>query len=210
MAREDQIMEFVELVQPLSSQETRVSDSERPVTVSGTIVRGYQSGQVVEVQMDLTDKELQRLTSVDETPLPRTMCGWRHGIHVMLMSFLVTPAALCASVCVAFYMGTMTWYNVHLHFSEDRTIWHRILVCPCLILTFPFTVGLSALGVGLYAALVQLSWFYSSWYKEFWDFEKGFYGWVCKKCGLPQCSPYEVVILDESQQTLPEDDTVLK
>ena len=213
MSREDQIMEF-EMVQPLASGEPGPSDAgqkcldpDGSVTLSGKVVHGYQSGQVVEVQM--SDKELQRLASVVE-PYPRKVCGLHQGIHIVLMSLLMAPVALCSSTCFAFYMGTMAWYNIHLHFSENRTIWHRVLVCPCLILTFPFTVGLSALGVGLYAAIVQVSWFYGSWYQEFWDFEKGFYGWMCKICGLTECSPYEVVILDELKDTLPETDPVLK
>lgn len=128
------------------------------------------------------------------------MFGAGKGPHIVLFSILCFPAAFLASLCVSFYFGALTWYNLYIYFSEERTIWHKVFLCPILILTFPFTVGLSALGIALYAGIKQISWYFMSWKTEFLDFEKGFYSWFCGKLDLPQCSPYEIVILNEDSE----------
>lgn len=125
------------------------------------------------------------------------------GPHVALFSVICIPAAFLASLCVAFYYGASSWYNLYLYFSEEKTVWHKVTICPVLILTFPFTVGLSSIGVAVFAAFVQISWFYMSWHAEFLDFEKGFFGWLCNKVGLPQCCPYELIILSNESELEP-------
>ncbi|XP_048729438.2 transmembrane protein 169-like [Ostrea edulis] len=120
-------------------------------------------------------------------------CGATDGPHVTLMSVVLLPIAFLSSLAVVFYYGAWTWYNLYIHYSEERTICHKVLVCPVLIITFPLTVGLSSLGVALFAAFVQISWSFYRWKTEFLDFEKGFYGWLCYKLGLPMCSPYDVL-----------------
>ncbi|OWF40599.1 transmembrane protein 169-like [Mizuhopecten yessoensis] len=129
--------------------------------------------------------------------------GKKSGPHVVLFSVICIPAAFIASMCVAFYYGASSWYNLYIYFSEEKSIWHKVSICPVLILTFPFTVGLSSIGVAFFAAFVQLSWFYLSWHAEFLDFEKGFYGWLCNKIGLPQCCPYELIILNNESELEP-------
>ncbi|XP_062605105.1 uncharacterized protein LOC134266915 [Saccostrea cucullata] len=43
-----------------------------------------------------------------------------------------------------------------------------------------------------------------TWWKiEFLDFEKGFYGWLCCKIGLPMCSPYEVLEYTDDSELQP-------
>jgi len=51
------------------------------------------------------------------------------------------------------------------------------------------------LCLGVYGGITQVSWYWASWRKELGDPEKGFYGWFCNKLSLPDCSPYQVVIL---------------
>ncbi|XP_013413871.1 transmembrane protein 169-like [Lingula anatina] len=185
----------------VSVREKLTPPSEQKVTVTGTIKRGPKAGQSVEVELRLSKDELQKLGHEDEEsvygPGECTLCGLKKGIHVFLFTVIVTPFAFFGSLGLSFYLGAQTWYNIFIYFSEERTIWHKVFLCPLLILTFPLTVGLSALGIALYAALIQISWWFKSWLKEMRDLEKGFFGWFCAKVDLMECSPYEVVVLDD-------------
>lgn len=126
--------------------------------------------------------------------------GADRGPHIALLSFLFIPCALISSLCVSFYYGAWTWFNLYLYFSEEKTVWHKVTICPLLILTFPFTVGLSSIFISFFAAFVQLSWYYKRWRTEIVDFDKGFYGWFCDKVGLSQCSPYEMITLNDDSE----------
>ncbi|CAH1772715.1 unnamed protein product [Owenia fusiformis] len=178
----------------------------RIVTMTGTITRGNQIGQTVDVELKLSQDELRKLNqsfdSEDDDPNPDCVWGPKKGLHIFLFTLLVIPVALVLSFCVAFYMGIMMWYNMFIYFSEERTIWHKIFICPLLILFLPFLIVLVSLGIGLYACIIQISWWFRSWKREIRDYEKGFYGWICNKLDIAECSPYEVVILDESQLDL--------
>lgn len=190
--------EWMELTRPLAKRRQQNPSSHHTVTMSGTITRGNQAGQPVDIQLELSDVEFHRLTSKEAFSPKPCSCRAKQGPHITLLSILFMPFALISSVCVAFYYGSMTWYNVYVYFSEERTVWHKVLICPFLILSFPVSVGLSAIIVGLYASVSQLSWSWDSWLKEIRDFEKGFYAWLCTLIGLAQCSPYEIVVLDEN------------
>ena len=67
-------------------------------------------------------------------------------------------------------------------------------------------------GLGIYGGFSQVSWYWPNWRKELTDPEKGdwltpwclepfspfcsgFFGWLCNKLRIPDCSPYQVVIL---------------
>lgn len=128
------------------------------------------------------------------------LCGTNRGPHIILLSFFYIPCALISSMCVSFYYGAWTWFNLYLFFSEEKTVWHKVTICPLLILTFPFTVGLSSIFIAVFAAFIQLSWYFRSWRNEIVDFDKGFYGWLCDKIGLSQCSPYEMITLNDESE----------
>ncbi|KAK3607626.1 hypothetical protein CHS0354_034679 [Potamilus streckersoni] len=168
------------------------------VTFKGTIKSGLNPGQLVEVHLRLTDQELKKFNQEDITSNSKCSCGLDRGLHVIFLSIIFIPFSWLSSLFVSFYLGTLTWYNLIVYLSEERTVWHKIGLCPLLILTFPFTVGISAFAVSIYASLIQISWCIKSWCHEIQDFEKGFYGWVCIVMGFHQCSPYSVVVLSES------------
>lgn len=190
--------EWIELTRPLAKKRPPSHPGCHKMTVSGTIKHGNQVGQPVDIQLELSDNEFRRLTSREAAPRRKCSCGVEQGPHIILLSLLFMPFTLIFSTCVSFYFGAMTWYNFYVFFSEEKTIWHKVFICPVLILSFPFSTGLSAIGIGLFASVVQLSWFFEAWKTEIRDFEKGFYAWFCNRVGQAQCSPYDIVVLDEN------------
>ncbi|CAO2624910.1 Transmembrane protein 169 [Lemmus lemmus] len=183
------------------------SDS-RYVTLTGTITRGKKKGQMVDIHVTLTEKELQELTkpkglSREAAAEGRRACqvGADQGPHVVLWTLVCLPVVFVLSFVVSFYYGTITWYNIFLVYNEERTFWHKISYCPCLILLYPVLIMAMASSLGLYAAVVQLSWSWGAWWRAACDMEKGFCGWLCSKLGLEDCSPYSIVELLESDNT---------
>ncbi|BFZ06263.1 hypothetical protein BsWGS_09302 [Bradybaena similaris] len=176
------------------------SPDNQHVTMRGTITRGNSVGQPVKVQLDLTETEFLRLTSHEPLIKEDFKCGCAsgQGPHIILWSLLCIPVAIAISLTVAFYNGSMAWYNLIIYFSEEKTFFHKVALCPLIILTFPITVGISAVLISLVAAAMQISWSWHRWLAEIRDGEKGFYGWFCAQIRLPKCSPYQVVVLDSS------------
>lgn len=190
---------------PMDDGVWNVPVDSRYVTLTGTITRGKKKGQMVDIHVTLTEKELQELTkpkasSRETTPGGRKACqlGADRGPHVVLWTLVCLPVVFLLSFVVSFYYGTITWYNIFLVYNEERTFWHKISCCPCLILCYPVLIMAMASSLGLYAAVVQLSWSWEAWWQAARDMEKGFCGWLCSKLGLEDCSPYSIVELLES------------
>ncbi|KAJ8255310.1 hypothetical protein GJAV_G00203420 [Gymnothorax javanicus] len=196
------------------------------VTLTGTITRGKKKGQVVDIHVTLTEKELRELTRSKERldaecesgADRKSSCGLGlgQGPHVLLWSLSCAPVVFVLSFITSFYYGTLTWYNVFLVYNEERTFWHKITICPFLIIFYPLLIMVLSVSLAVYAAVVQVSWAFREWWLAVRDLEKGFCGWVCGKLGLEDCSPYSIVELldsntiswsrqdklaDESQQT---------
>ncbi|KAM8856949.1 transmembrane protein 169 [Synchiropus picturatus] len=180
----------------------------RYVTLTGTITRGKKKGQVVDIHVTLTEKELRELAKSKERldaefeagEGSRRSCslGVCQGPHVVLWSLGCIPIVFLLSFITSFYYGTLTWYNVFLVYNEERTFWHKITICPFLIIFYPMLIMPVALSLALYSAVVQVSWAFSEWWQVVRDLEKGFCGWACGKLGLEDCSPYSIVELLDS------------
>ncbi|KAJ8410077.1 hypothetical protein AAFF_G00211180 [Aldrovandia affinis] len=178
------------------------------VTLTGTITRGKKKGQMVDIHVTLTEKELRELARSKErldaecergTDAKRPCgLGFDQGPHVVLWSLSCAPVVFLLSFITSFYYGTLTWYNVFLVYNEERTFWHKITVCPFLIIFYPMLIMAVSLSLALYAAVVQVSWVFAEWWLAVRDLEKGFCGWVCGKLGLEDCSPYSIVELLDS------------
>ncbi|TDH07015.1 hypothetical protein EPR50_G00119090 [Perca flavescens] len=152
----------------------------RYVTLTGTITRGKKKGQVVDIHLTLTKKELRDLAKskerldaeceAGEGSKRNCSLGVCQGPHVVLWSLSCAP----------------------------RTFWHKITICPFLIIFYPMLIMPMALSLALYSAVVQVSWAFSEWWQAVRDLEKGFCGWACGKLGLEDCSPYSIVELLDS------------
>lgn len=171
------------------------------LTITGTIKRGKKKGQNVDVKLNISREELEmieRSIMVEEyNKMDLGRCSLYNGIHVLILSVVCFPAVVCASSVYSFMVGTKTWYNILNHVIEENDCFRKVLLAPLLILLYPFLITGCSLGLGLYAAIAQLSLSGGNWWKEVQDLEKGFYSWLCDKLQLSQCSPYEVIILSD-------------
>ncbi|XP_074550391.1 transmembrane protein 169 [Halichoeres trimaculatus] len=180
----------------------------RYVTLTGTITRGKKKGQLVDIHLTLTEKEIRDLARSKERLDAECEAGENYkrscglgvcqGPHVVLWSISCAPVVFLLSFITSFYYGTLTWYNVFLVYNEERTFWHKITICPFLIIFYPMLIMPMALSLALYSAVVQVSWAASEWWQAVRDLEKGFCGWACGKLGLEDCSPYSIVELLDS------------
>lgn len=182
------------------NEESPTDDRKQMVTLTGTIKRGRKQDHVVEVKFEISEKELTRLNSKPTDRSKEKSCtpGPKQGPHILLFTLLFSPFAFLASIFTTFYIGTLCWYNVYLYVSEERTIWHKIFFCPMLLIVYPILITVSTLCLSMFAAVKQVSWCLSSWCRELRDYDKGFFVWLCNALNVPQCAPYEVVILDEA------------
>lgn len=175
------------------------------LTMTGTIKRGKKLGQEFNVQLNISRDELEKISfAVKKTEEQKKgaccVCKLGAGIHILLWSLLCFPFVLIITSIYSFYIGTLTWYNLFTFFSQEKTILHRIFVTPILILTYPITILIFTLGLGVYGGLKQISLRFHVWFNEVCDLEKGFYGWLCGVLRLSDCSPYEVVILTDIRE----------
>ncbi|XP_051937493.1 transmembrane protein 169 [Hippocampus zosterae] len=180
----------------------------RYVTLTGTITRGKKKGQVVDIHVTMTEKELRELAKsrerldaeceAREDSKRSCSLGVCRGPHVVLWSISCAPVVFLLSFITSFYYGTLTWYNVFLVYNEERTFWHKITICPFLIIFYPVLIMPVAVSLALYSAVVQVSWAFSAWWHAVRDLEKGFCGWACGKMGLEDCAPYSIIELLDS------------
>ena len=93
----------------------------------------------------------------------------------------------------------MTWYNIFLHYNEDRTCFHKLL-SPFVLLFYPIWIVPVTLGLCLYGGVRCISWYWDSWIAEVCNPDSGFCAWICEQFNLPDCSPYQVVLLSAESE----------
>ena len=193
---------------PLCLAEWSLPPDSRYVTLTGTITRGKKKGQMVDIHMTLTEKELRGIAKSrerldadcerDGRSCHSCGLGVCQGPHVVLWSLSCAPVVFLLSFITSFYFGTLTWYNVFLVYNEERTFWHKITICPFLIIFYPMLIMAVSVSLAVYSAVVQVSWAFGEWWQAVRDLEKGFCGWACGKLGMEECSPYSIVELLDS------------
>ena len=168
---------------------------------SATVKQCGRPGSRIQVQVELGDKKMDQLQRHDVHRLldrgdSRWRCDAHRGPHVLLLTLLCAPLALAISFVISLYMGTICCYNVLCYTAAEGSTAQKALRCPIIVLTYPFVVFGTALGIGMYAGGVQVSWNLVRWRREFADYEKGFYGWLCTNMDMVQCAPYGVIVLE--------------
>lgn len=200
------------------------------LTMTGTVKRGRKKGQSVDLQINMSRDELEKINAAalalvaaavdDEThggtnggsrtamlaAVGCCRCSRTVGLHVLLLSVLCMPFVTLATGVYSFYMGTLTWYNMFNYVNEERSVWLRVLLSPLLVVAYPVLIVLCTLGLAVYAGVIQLSVRFHSWLNEIGDVEKGFYGWLCGMLRMSDCSPYEVVVLVDLKLPMAGDD----
>lgn len=170
--------------------------------ISGTIKRGKKKGQEIDVQLNISREELEKInmqTLVREEKLSTKSicctCSLSAGLHIFIFTIICFPIVMFYTGIYSFYIGTLTWYNMFTYFNEEKSCIYKFFMSPILILSYPIAIIFCTLGLGVYAAAIQISCRFSKWLNEIHDIEKGFYGWLCGILHLSDCSPYEVVVL---------------
>jgi len=187
----------------------KVADSY--LTLTGTIKRSKKSGQKeTDVQITIRKEDLmemksnQEISKSHETNATSKICSAIQGTSTLILTILCIPFVFIVSSLYSFYIGTITWHNVFSVYSEEENLFYRITVSPLLMLIYPLYIVFCTLCVGVYSAFVQVRCDLSQWLKEIQDLEKGFYGWLCRALSVEDCCPYELVILTQVRQSLPE------
>lgn len=175
------------------------------LTMTGTIKRGKKKGQNVDVKLNISREELEiieaAIVAEEFNKMDISKCSLYNGPHIFLFSLICIPFVALISGAYSFYTGTMAWYNIFTHITEELSCIKKMFLAPIVVLLYPFLILIFTVGLGLYAGIVQLTFSGANWWKDVCDFEKGFYGWLCNTIGMSECSPYEVVILMDVKAT---------
>ncbi|CAL8068052.1 unnamed protein product [Orchesella dallaii] len=195
------------------------------LTMSGTITRGKRAGQQADVKLNISREELELIESTHskmkaqlESSSVTTpnggiaggtsssakngccfCCSCGTGPHIFIWSLISFPFVFLFASIYSFYMGTLTWYNVFsLYTEEEKPFLCRILMAPILIISYPFFILISTVGLGFYTACSSITCQLFRWKNCVNDLEKGFYAWLCSILKVEECSPYtEVVIVGQ-------------
>lgn len=194
----------------ITSESERISVDNNYLTMTGTIKRGRKKGQSVDLQLNMSREELEKINQAAlliqqahdlEHGKKDCCCGCgcslASGMHIFLLSLIAFPFVMLVTMVYAFYIGTLTWYNMFTYFNEEKSCLYRFLMSPLLVIAYPFGIVVCTVGLSIYSAFVQVSTKFAKWSNEIADIEKGFYGWLCSVLHLSDCSPYEVVILTD-------------
>ena len=164
--------------------------------VNNDSVKREENGDIVaavfDIQLKLTADNLRQLERQAHLKYhDKCFCGLNRGPHVLLLSLVSLPFALVYATLLSFYLGTLTWYNIFLHYNEERGCCHKLL-SPFVLLAYPFWIVPVTAGLGAFGALLQVSWYWDSWLQALRAPDGGFFAWFCDCIGVPDSAPYRV------------------
>lgn len=97
------------------------------LTVTGTIKNGKNKGECFDVHLKMNR---DRLASIEkEANLKKSSsccCGLNRGLHIFFTSLILVPFLWIFCTFYAFYMGTITWYNIFIYYNEQRSCCHTV------------------------------------------------------------------------------------
>ena len=98
------------------------------LTVTGTIKNGKNRGESFDVHLKM---KRDKLAQIEKEADPKKSsscccCGLNRGPHVFLTSLLLLPFLWIFCTFYAFYMGTITWYNIFIYYNEQRSCCHTV------------------------------------------------------------------------------------
>ena len=183
----------------LASSKSKNSSLNGYLTMTGTIKRGKFQEKNVDIKLNVTPDHFSKIEKrVHDKFHDRCFCGLRRGPHVFILSLICVPFMWIWSTIQAFFLGSMTWYNIFLYYNEERSCCHKLL-SPLVLLNYPFWIAPVTLFLGIYGGFAQISWYWDSWLQEIRNPDSGFMGWFCGAVNLPDCAPYQVVLLESDQ-----------
>ena len=97
------------------------------LTVTGTIKNGKNKGECFDVHLKMNR---DRLASIEkEANLKKSSsccCGLNRGLHIFFTSLILVPFLWIFCTFYAFYIGTITWYNIFIYYNEQRSCCHTV------------------------------------------------------------------------------------
>lgn len=184
----------------LQQQLSQTQDAE----LAAALAVAAEEDKTYDVHLTLTAEAIRAMEKrIHAKYHDRCFCGLNRGLHVFLLSLCAFPFALIYATLQAFYLGTLTWYNVFIHYNEERSCLHKLL-SPGILLLYPLWIIPCTIVIGLFGALFQVSWYFDSWLDALRTPDGGFFRWFCEDfVGLTDCSPYRVILLSSSDYERP-------
>ena len=97
------------------------------LTVTGTIKRGKNKGECFDVHLRMNRDRLAKIEKeVKAKKEESCICGLNRGVHILIASLICVLFLWLFCTFYAFYIGTLTWYNVFIYYNEQRSCCHTV------------------------------------------------------------------------------------
>lgn len=89
---------------------TKRSMDSNCLTMTGTIKRGKKKGQSMDLTVNISRDELEKIIDAEakKKEEPCCVCSLGSGLHILAFSFLCMPFVCLVSAVYSFYIGTLT------------------------------------------------------------------------------------------------------